>query len=274
MIRWGRGVVLALMIVASVGLIWGTPAGATIRVVSELTRVYEVEPGGVYEGSITLENSGDRVETARIYQTDYLFGADGYSQFDEPGSVERSNAAWIELGLSEAVVPPRERMTVAFRLRVPDEPALTGTYWSVIMVEPQSVSGGQDGSEGAQVAIRQTIRYAIQIVTHMIQAPGVVAIDFANPKLQRTEAGYVFQIDIVNQGERWFVPTVWMELFHGDGSPVGRFESSQRRTYPGTSARWTIELGTLEPGTYEAIVIADGGNDEVYGAQYTLAVPE
>jgi hypothetical protein len=44
------------------------------------------------------------------------------------------------------------------------------------------------------------------------------------------------------------------------------------RIYPGTSIRQKIRLGSLEPGNYRALVILDGGGDQVFGAEYQLAL--
>ena len=77
-----------------------------VSVTSALNWTSEVEPGGQAEGTITLRNGSDKPGEVRIYQTDYSFKADGTNDFGDPGSVKRSNAAWItvKMPLAKLVV--------------------------------------------------------------------------------------------------------------------------------------------------------------------------
>jgi len=42
------------------------------------------------------------------------------------------------------------------------------------------------------------------------------------------------------------------------------------RIYPGTSVRHKIDLSSLPGGKYMALVVADNGDEYIFGAQYTL----
>jgi len=61
-----------------------------------------------------------------------------------------------------------------------------------------------------------------------------------------------------------------VELFDQMGASKGKFGGVQYRIYPGTSVRQSIFLDGVPAGTYKALIVIDDGNDDVFGAEYTL----
>ncbi|HET7559869.1 MAG TPA: hypothetical protein VFK80_07900 [Limnochordia bacterium] len=272
-------------------LSWVGTSSAEVRVVSGLSQHFDVAPGGTYRGTISVLNAGTNAESVLLYQRDYRFAADGGSTYGEPGSQPRSNARWIQLGPSPVLIPPGKRVDIPYRIAVPENPAgaakgeagddgraaaFTGTYWSMIMVEAQSGAdapvGGPLAPKQLQLGIQQRLRYGVQVITDFGDsgAPKLVA---EQPKLATTPDGTVsFQVDLHNQGTRWSVPKVWIELYSADGKLQGRFAGSQQRLYPETSVREAIDFGRLKPGVYQAVFIADGGDNAVFGVRYRFDV--
>ena len=122
----------------------------------------------------------------------------------------------------------------------------------------------------SQMGIRQTIRYGIQIATH-IAGTGQKKINFMDTKLLPNENGKrMLQIDIENAGELYIRPDVYVELFDEKGVSKGKFPGVRYRLYPGTSVRQLIDISAVSAGTYKAIVVVDAGGEDVYGAEYTL----
>lgn len=248
-----------------------------VTVIGELSQERQVSPGATYEGAITVRNDLDEPQEARIYQTDYLFRFDGSNEYGEPGSVPRSNAQWIAFNPSYLVIPPKSTMAVSYTVTVPKTwkgGELIGTYWSMIMVEgidkgsPESALPRENVR--AQMGIRQTIRYAIQIITN-IGETGSPNIGFLGPKLvTRDDGRRVFQIDLENTGDRGVRPDVYVELFNEKGVLQGKFPGTSMRLYPGTSVRQMIDLTEVPKGTYRALVVVDADGDDIIGAQYTL----
>ena len=76
--------------------------------------------------------------------------------------------------------------------------------------------------------------------------------------------------DVENVGERLLVGAVYLDVFDAAGTAVGRIGGSTSRVYPGTSVRHRVDLSSLAPGVYEALLVIDGGDEGVFGAQYTL----
>jgi hypothetical protein len=256
-----------------------TAAGAAfsgdVYVVGSLTREATLQPGGKTEGRIILRNTSDEPREVRMYQTDYLCYADGGSVYGDPGSVERSNAPWVTFAPQQLVVPAGEIGSVYYSVEVPGDLEAEGTYWSMLMVEPLGKpSPGSSGSdEGDQnVGIRTVLRYGIQVVTN-IGNTGSREMAFRDKSLLAAEDGKrVLRLDIENTGKRWLTPLVWADLYDENGVSVGRFEGGRLRLYPGCSGRFNIDLTQIPKGAYQALIVADNGDDCVFGAQCRLEI--
>ena len=247
-------------------------AGAGIMVVGSLTHEKTCHAGEVYQGEFVIRNTGGEEEEVRIYQTDYRFSCDGTSEYGEPGSEKRSNAAWIEYSPQRFRLPPRESRTVQYRITVPGTGLKDGTYWSILMVE--SVPQIDPATlETKSVGIRTVMRYGIQMISHMGES-GVRQIRFINTELRSETGEKMLDVDIENTGERMVRPFVWVELFGEDGTRAGIFESKACRIYPETSVRHRIVLKNVKAGIYKALVVADCGDDDLFGIQYTLQVDQ
>ena len=86
----------------------------------------------------------------------------------------------------------------------------------------------------------------------------------------KEESKRTLEVDLENIGERWLRPYLWAELYDGEGRFVGKFEACKHRIYPGTSARYRVDLSEVPKGDYKALVIADCGGDFIFGANYNL----
>lgn len=273
-----RATILALAVLLCVMMSPG--AHASVNVLSGLTQIHEVALGREYDGVITLENLGDAIERVELYQTDYRFTAEGYTYYEEPGTADRSNASWIRLGQSVVEIPPGSRISVPYRIQVPDDAGLVGTYWSMVMAEmlgsideaEPSESSGKDENT-IILGVKQRFRYGIQIVTN-IGAKGKKRVVFSNPALKRIESSgaLALSVDLANAGERLVNPSIWVEVFDKTGMNIGRFEGKNAKMYPDTSVRAAIELGVLEPGSYKVIIVADNHDEYVAAVRYSLEV--
>ena len=121
-------------------------AESRVAIVGGLTHVRVVTAGETYSGVILLRNIGEEPEEVKVYQADYLFFSDGRNVYGEPGKSARSNANWITLGPKSAMIPGNVILTVHYTINVPDNETLTGTYWSMFMVE-----GIPKGSRNVQI---------------------------------------------------------------------------------------------------------------------------
>lgn len=255
------------------------PLKAQVTVVGELSHDIDVKPGEKYDGTIQLRNETNEPQEAKIYQTDYTFRYDGTNDYGEPGKLPRSNAKWISFSPSYVILPPQGTTSIGFTVTVPYDTGtgvkpFIGTYWSMLMVEGIT-KGSRESSlptdtKKPHMSISQTIRYGIQIATHIANT-GVKKINFLDTKIVSEKPGErILQVDIENVGDIGFHPDVYVELFDAKGVSLGKFPGIAFRIYPGTSARERIDLSKVPGGTYKAMIVVDAGGDDIFGAQHTL----
>jgi hypothetical protein len=249
------------------------PARVTsqIAVVGSTVEERVAAPGESYLGTIVVRNLTRQDQPVRIYQTDYLFFADGTSHFEDPGTTAHSNAKWITPTVRSLLVPPASEMTVTYTVKVPPTDSLVGTYWSMIMVEGTPTEAGRSSGGRPQVGVGAVMRYAVQVATH-IKATGSRKVSFANSHLlgNPTDSTKSFELEVRNVGERAYRPALWIEVYDEQGTLKANARQERGLLYPGTSLKQTFALGKLPPGTYRAIVFADSGEDAVFASQFTL----
>jgi hypothetical protein len=261
---------LAMVAILSTG---SCLAGVTLE--SEMTFEKVAQVGETYQGTIVLRNTDAAPAEAKLYQTDYSFNADGSNQFGERGRSPRSNANWITLSRDLVTVGPNSVERVDFVVKVPagKSDGLAGTYWSMVMVEPLGVSSleGAGALSDGTTQVSQILRYGVQIISH-IGKTGETGLTFTNPHIVKDEERRFFAIDVENSGQRALRPSLSLELYSETGSPVGKFQGSAQRLYPGTSARFPIDLGDVPKGKYLGLVVADGTGDNLFGANVELEI--
>ena len=247
-------------------------AQAAVIVVGPLAYEHEAQPGRVVEGTLEVRNPEDRSQEVKFYQSDYRFFADGTTEYGEPGKLPRSNALWMSFQPKQATIPPRESVTLRYTIRVPEDPALSGTYWSLLMVEPIPEGSPESSSPDPRkttLGIREVLRYAVQIAVH-IGATGRRELKFAQLRLTEEGGKRLLAVDVENTGERLLHGRFWTEIYDSGGRYVGRFEGGERRLYPGTSVRFKADLPGLENASYKALIVVDCGGDDVFGASANL----
>jgi hypothetical protein len=235
---------------------------ANIVILNGLTHENTAQTGESYRGSIQLQNTANAQKSVQIYLRDYWFAHTGESKHDPPGTMERSNAAWITFTPELITLEAGEIATVDFEVKIPDQQELKGTYWSVIMVEgivPPDTSNFTSG-----VTIRTAIRYAVQIVTN-IGNSGTSDLQFAGLELSKQNDTNVLQVILENTGERVLRPEVSIELFDESGNSVGTIKEGRKKTFPGTSIKTALVLEGIKPGSYTAILVADCDEDHNFG---------
>lgn len=243
---------------------------ASIVVKNGLSHLHNVSLGKVYKGSIEIQNTTDKEQSVKIYQRDYHFIHTGEAFYEQPGSHLRSNANWIDLSASFIKLKPKEEMLINYEIQVPENFDLPGTSWSVIMLE--GVKDVNPGDFKAGLKINTIIRYAIQIAT-TIEETGASELNFSKVDLNKSEEGVKqLEVNIENTGERLLIPAISLELFNLEGESIGVFKADKKKTYPGTSVKYFVELAEVESGNYQAILLADCGEEEVFGVNISLEI--
>jgi hypothetical protein len=260
---------IAAASIALASLAGASRASAQIAVLGSTLEEHIAVPGESYRGAIVIRNVTDQSQRARIYQTDYVFFADGTSRFDSAGTASRSNAKWITLGARTVSLPANSEMTVTYEVRVPRRDSLVGTYWSSIMVEGEKAAPPPT-QRRAQVGVGSILRYAVQVATH-IGSTGSRTIKFTHTQLvSNADSTKSFNVDVENIGQRAYKPALWIEVYDAQGAMQANVRQERGLLYPGTSLQQSFAIGKLPAGSYRAIVFADSGDDAVFASQFTL----
>jgi len=240
---------------------------ASIEVVGSLRHVHKGMRGDVYKGEIKINNSGDTDQEVKIYQTDLLYNYEDFTFYDEPVTHSRSNATWIKFSPKTVIVKANETIYVQYEVTIPNSDTITGTFWSVLMVEGVIPI---DPHQPGQLNISTVTRYAIQMVTE-IEEQGVGKLEFMDPSLLTEDDKLFLVVDIVNTGEHYIAPEVSIELFNEAGESVKLIKAPKKGLYPTTSARFKFDLKGIESGkTYETLIIATGQDEDAFDLEYTL----
>ena len=242
---------------------------AAIVVLNGLTHENTAQPGETYRGTIQIQNAGSDEKGVRVYQRDYWFSYTGQSKHDPAGSMERSNADWITYTPELITLDSSEVTSISFEVKVPDNNSLSGTFWSVIMVEGISTPDTSQVETG--VRINTAIRYAIQIVTN-IGSTGNSNMEFIGLELSKENDNNVLHVAVENTGERILKPEMNLELFDENGNSAGVIKADPRKTYPGTSILSSLVLEGIKPGNYNGVLVADCGEERLYGTNLTLEI--
>jgi len=237
--------------------------------VPELSHVCTLYGGELCRGVIKLVNVGEEALAVDVRQADYVFDADGSNRYPPAGSEERSNADWISLQPAEGrvTIAPDSTFNIAYTVRVPADAQLTGTYWSVVLLDPVPAPQGAHVAHG--VRITHGIGYGVQLVTH-IGDTGLRAVELQATSITHTHAGANLLVDLVNTGERSLRPVVQAAVHLPSGEPVGTFHSGRRHIFPGCSVRYRLRLTGLERGAYLIALIVDNLDEYVWAADMSV----
>ena len=246
---------------------------AQVMVVSNAVQEREALPGETYGGTIRLRNTSAEMQEVRVYQTGYLFHADGRSLHVAPDSQPRSNAGWMGVTPTSLVIAAGDEVDVGYTVSVPKAGVSAGTYWSMIMVEPLARDVPDGRAAGApSVGVRTVLRFGIQIATHV---SGEVAhqLGIENARVASGTTGErELTFELINTGVAAYRPNVSVEIFDAQGVAIATLQEQRGLMYPGTSTLQRFALADLPPGQYEALVVVDTGSPEVFGAQIRLIV--
>ncbi len=246
---------------------------ANIRLISNLTHEYRALPGEKYSGKLVIANNGSETAVVKLYLKDYRFDAEGHTYFLQPGTIKRSNADWIKLSKNIISIPGKACKKIYYNVEIPCNNQITGTYWSMLMVEPHCGEAQKPLSvnKDYMIGINQNFRYGIQIVADATNT-AKNNLKFENPRITKKDEHYIFEVDFINKGERWLTPEVWLDIYNNKGEKINRYYGRKLRIYPTTSVCQQIELDNIKPGSYKTVLIADNGDNAVFGSRYDLEI--
>jgi len=240
---------------------------ASIEVLGSLKHVEYGKPGDIIKGEIKIQNNDNTDQEVKVYQTDLLYNLQDNTFYDEPGSHKRSNAHWIQFSPKSVILKAKEVRTIQYEMTIPKDDSLKGTYWSILMVEGVVPI---DPNQKGDLSIRTVTRYAIQVVSE-ITDKGKGALKFMEPTLIKEGKKLFLAVDLLNTGDHYIAPDVSIELFDDKGVSVRVINAAKKGLYPTTSTRFRFDLEGIPGGkTYQAMIVAAGLENDVFGLEYTL----
>lgn len=241
-----------------------------IKIPSEMTFEKNCVPGEVVEGYIPLFNAGSELASVKISLADYLYNAKGETFYLNPGSHGRSNATWACLSSEIVKIPPHNQINFHYRVHIPKDSTLNGTYWSIILVEPYENVSFKPCQE-THLDIKTVVRYGFQVITN-IQNSGTYDLKVIDKELIRDHEKLLLSIDVENTGTWVMAPKMHVEIYNSKGEKLKKLEFCKNRIYPTCSLRYVADISGLPPGTYPAIVLFDQGDKALFGMQYTFEI--
>ncbi|MGM0440679.1 MAG: hypothetical protein ACQEP8_06170 [Chlamydiota bacterium] len=239
----------------------------------DLMRIYQVNPGETIEGTIQLKNFQKR-EIVNFSQQD-LYYEEGqkqsYIDVDENKN-PKSNAAWVQFVTpEEATLEADSEFTFKYKIKVPDDEDLQGSYWSTIMVEPQSAYDPDDDDVQEGIRILTKVRYAINIVTNI--GDGVADIKVSKHKIESNEEETTFSFQLINDDIWLYRVAPTLQLYDQQGQQVKNIQGGFLSVFPKTERKASYDFSDLEEGDYTAIVLLEHMQKEsVQGVQYNISL--
>jgi hypothetical protein len=241
---------------------------AAIVLHSKLTHESVASPGQAYSGSIEIGNSSDQPQDVRVLLTDYRSNAAGESMYDVPAGQMRSNAGWIDYSPEYLTLPAKGTALISYNVKVPPLDTLRGSYWCVLMIEPMTKIDPFHIEKTLQISSK--VRYAIKIVTNIGAANKEVT--FLASEIISKEQAKALQVDLGNDGDSVVRPTLSLQLFDLEGTSAGTFSAEYQTIFPECAKRYLIPLDASLGGQYKALLVADCGEDSLFGISFNLEI--
>ena len=246
-------------------------ASAQVVVTSNLIEVFRVPAGGTATGALTVANLTQQPQRVRLSVGDIR---EAGGAIGEPGTWSHSAAPIVSV--QEVIhLGARESRSIPFAIRTPAD--ADGTYIVALIATPDGeVSDPNIDFDNDQpvVILREVVRYAVEVI---VDVPGDARtqVTFSDPELRLSDAGSpLFSVNARNHGERWAERVRYQfDLYDAtSGAYLASYPVTRGRLFPGAQQRVRVDFGALAPGSYQLLVFADVGSDDVFAARYTLNV--
>lgn len=236
-------------------------------IVNDLSYAGTFSPGESKEVTISLTNDKEIPELVEFKLSDYSTNSDGETHFLPPGQEKRSNASWVSLSENRLRLAPKEKADFIFTVKVPNDPALAGSFFSVLLIEPtEFLQSIEEVKSGIQLNVK--VRFAYHIVTNV--GEGVAKLKIVDKKLVTLADKKYYAVDVANQGTHFLNPKLTLKLYSKQGKLEKTIDVGSERLYPGSSQRYFIDADGLIGNKYKAILVLDNGDKHLFGDTFDL----
>lgn len=248
-------------------------AKSNIVILNGLSHQYKVKNGQNYRGKISIENTGNQPQTVKLFMQDFSYQANGSILYTAPNTNSKTNSEWVKINTNLISLKPKQKTEVLYEINTPNENIEAGSYWSVIIVEPVDNIKPSDEKQG--VNITSVVRYAIQIITDIDSEKAKPDLKFQEMKIEKENKRQFVKIAIVNQGNLYCKPTVAIEIYNKkNGDKIANFASQAMGLLPETSKLFYIDISSVPPERYNAVLIATDEEDNAFALNVELEVKD
>lgn len=171
---------------------------------------------------------------------------------------------------NEIVIASQQSYTLTYELSPDDKIDATGSYWGVIMVE--EIKDLDTIAPQRGVTVTSLIRYAIQIISNFNSEP-VKDLEIIGVDIDTTKESNLVAVSVINRGNYMLKPIMILELYNDAGEQVFRTEIPYQKVYPGYCKLFELSINEVPDGTYNGILVADCGDENIYGINLEIDVP-
>lgn len=243
---WLAGVVLLILFMpaaSSAGLGMGiTPTKLHLS----------LEPGVTHTTTVEVSNTGTDPVRVVTYVVDWTTPREGGMSFLPQGEVARSASQWVDVDLSEFVLPPGESQIVRVTAALPD--TARGSYWSLIFFEGEGATSRRGIGIGAKARMGTTVYLSASGTEERSDALTEMEIvrDAGSDTLRLVTS-------LANRGNVYYYPEGWFQVIDDEGAVVFEEKIPLRVLLPGRETQYNIPWKPTSNGRNRFVATFDSG---------------
>lgn len=233
-------------------------SNANVVILNGLTHVHQSSSGQLITGVIRLKNTSGTEQRVIIYFNDLFQECGKETVLTADSTHNNSIKNWLSTNVNEHVFQANEEYELIYTINVPNDVAIDGSFWGVLMVEIEKPIKEDELQYG--VKLESKVRYGIQIIAD-INKRTPSELEFYDIKIEEPDGNKIIQIDLKNLGTYYVQPTLILEVFNTNGEQVKKVEVKFKKVYPNSCKGFTMDISGLPKGAYTAVLVADYGEN-------------
>lgn len=251
-----KKIFLTLVLIASLG----SSAFASVTIINGLTHMYNGNSGDVIEGEVVLINGSDIEQRVKFSINEAIFSCGANRIFTEKNPHLQSSSEWIDSGITERLLLPRERYVHKFKIRIPKDQSLKGSFWSVMMVYVERPI--KEEMLNNSIGLNTKIRYAVGLLTN-VNGYDQPNLDFEQVQLEDKTGKKALGIKMKNDGAFIEGVKLSLEVYDANGNKVKVLETDRNLVFPGVCKDYIIDISDLPKGEYQCLLLAEARKEYV-----------
>ncbi|KYG74927.1 hypothetical protein EV198_0562 [Roseivirga ehrenbergii] len=251
-----KKIFLTLVLIASLA----SSAFASVTIINGLTHMYNGNSGDVIVGEIVLINGSDIEQRVKFSINEAIFSCGANRVFTEMNPHLQSSSGWIDSGVTERLLLPRERYVHKFKITIPKDQGLKGSFWSVMMVYVERPI--KEEMLNNSIGLNTKIRYAVGLLTNVngFDEPN---LDFEQVQLDEKTGKRALGIKMKNDGAFIEGVKLSLEVYDSKGNKVKVLETDRNLVFPGVCKDYIIDISDLPEGEYQCLLLAEARKEYV-----------